>query len=153
MIDRTFYFQHDICYCSGIINVITMIAQVNHPVNAPPGYRTEDIIDVNMIPLKNRDPCFLFAEERSRLPEVKRTAFSMGTPFSMGNNHTMHHEGKNISFQSFVCDSVTFDMLGFQKLRENSASGEAYYLNGQVLRELELAEDATTFPFYGQQKP
>lgn len=136
---------------------ITMVAQVNHLIKAPMGYHTENIIDINLMPFMGennyKDIALLLSDELERLPTVKRTALGAGTPFNRGNNQTMNQEGKNISFQVFECDSVYFDMLGFQKLRENHVSGEAYYLNERALLELEIKEDAPTFLYYGHPKP
>ena len=133
---------------------ITMITQVNHLIKAPLGYHTDNLIDISfMTSREDTETKRLLAEELKRLPEVKRTGFSSGTPFNRGNNHTMHQDGKNISFQSFSCDEAFFDMIGLEKLRDNHVSGEAYYLNERALAELEIREDAPTFLYYGDIKP
>ncbi|MDR2765809.1 MAG: ABC transporter permease [Tannerella sp.] len=133
---------------------ITMIAQVKHLINAPLGYRTENLITINFSHRgEEKNDKRLFAEELKRLPMVKRTGFSAGTPFNRGNNHTMKQDGKQISFQHFVCDEVFFEMIGWEKLRDNQVSGEAYYLNERALKELEIGEDAPTFLYYGKPTP
>jgi putative ABC transport system permease protein len=132
---------------------ITMIAQINHLIRAPLGYHTENLIDIAFSAEEKTSDKRLLAEELKRLPMVRRTGFSTGTPFSRGYNHTMKQDGKQISFQTFVCDEVFFDMIGWQKLRDNQISGEAYYLNERALKELEIREDAPTFLFYGNPKP
>jgi putative ABC transport system permease protein len=131
---------------------ITMIAQVNHLIHAPLGYRTENLIDIPFSS-ENKDTKLLLAEELKRLPAVKRTGFSAGTPFDRGNNQTMQQDGRNISFQQFVCDETFFDMVGWEKLRDNHVSGEAYYLNERALAELEIKEDAPSFLYYGTAEP
>ncbi|MDR1407589.1 MAG: ABC transporter permease [Tannerella sp.] len=146
-------FQHVITIAL-LAASITMIAQVEHLTKAPLGYRTENLIDISLMSeYLDRNTIRLLAGELERLPAVKRIGLSEGTPFNRGNNHTVHQDGRNISFQSFVCDSAFFDMIGWQKLRENNVSGESYYLNERALAELEIGEDATTFLFYGQEKP
>jgi putative ABC transport system permease protein len=133
---------------------ITMIAQVNHLISAPLGYRTENLIDISFSPGDSRETKLLLAEELKRLPAVKRTGFSAGTPFNRGNNQTMKlDDGKLISFQQFFCDETFFEMIGWEKLRDNQVSGEAFYLNERALRELEITEDSPTFLFYGDAKP
>jgi putative ABC transport system permease protein len=129
---------------------ITMIAQVNYLINAPLGYRTENLITITFSQGDQESDQLLLADELKRLPAVKRTGFSAGTPFNRGNNHTMSRDGKNISFQSFVCEEDFFDMIGWEKLRDNQVSGEAYYLNERALKELEIGEDAPAFLFYDQ---
>jgi putative ABC transport system permease protein len=131
---------------------ITMIAQVNHLIHAPLGYRPENLIDIPFSS-ENKDTTLLLAEELKRQPAVKRTGFSAGTPFDSGNNQTMQQDGRSISFQQFVCDETFFDMVGWEKLRDNHVSGEAYYLNERALAELEIEEDAPTFLYYGTAKP
>jgi putative ABC transport system permease protein len=133
---------------------ITMIAQVRHLMEAPLGYHTENLIE---IPLQNepevRRDAFLLVGEIEQLSAVKRMGVGAGTPFNRGNNQTMKQDGKNISFQTFICDSTFFSMIGWQKLRENpGVSGEAYYLNERALKELEIGEDAPTFLYYGNDK-
>jgi putative ABC transport system permease protein len=128
---------------------ITMISQVNHLIRAPLGYRTENLIDIAFSPGDSREAKLLLAEELKRLPVVKRTGFSAGTPFTRGNNQTMKlSDGKQISFQQFFCNEDFFDMIGWEKLRDNHVSGEAFYLNERALTELGIAEDAPTFPYY-----
>jgi putative ABC transport system permease protein len=137
-----------------IATSVTMIAQVEHMTKAPLGYHTENLIDISLTDgAASGNAALLLAGELEQLPMVKRTGFSAGTPFNRGNNHTMRQDGKNISFQEFICDDVFFDMIGWQKLRENNVSGEAYYLNERAMLELELKEDAPTFPYYGRAIP
>ncbi|MDR1454153.1 MAG: ABC transporter permease [Tannerella sp.] len=137
-----------------IATSLTMIAQVEYMTKAPLGYRTENLIDISMINDATDDKTkLLLAAEIGRLPAVRRTGFSAGTPFNRGNNHTMRQGDKNISFQTFICDGDFFDMIGWEKLRENTVSGEAYYLNERALKELEIEQDATTFLYYGKDTP
>jgi putative ABC transport system permease protein len=132
---------------------ITMIAQVNHLIGAPLGYRTENLISIEFSGSQDRETKLLLAEELGRLPAVKRTGFSAGTPFNRGSNSTMRQDDRNISFQRFACDETFFDMIGWEKLRDNRVSGDAYYLNERALKELELGEDAPEFLFHGEAKP
>lgn len=126
---------------------ITMFTQVNHLINAPLGYNTSNIIDIEVMDLSDKKITLTLANELEQMAIVKRVAYSQGMPFSTGNNYTMTYEGKQIAFQSFVGDPTYFDMLGFTILRENNVgSGDAFYLSQQALKELNLDEDATTFP-------
>ena len=126
---------------------ITMFTQVNHLINAPLGYHTSDIIDIEVGELSDKELTLTLANELEQLAVVKRVAFSQGMPFSTGNNYTMSYEGKRIAFQSFVGDSAYFDMLDFTILKENNVgSGNGFYLSQQALKDLNLNEDAETFP-------
>jgi putative ABC transport system permease protein len=146
-------FQHVVTIVM-IATSVTMVAQVEHMTKAPLGYNTENLIDISLMDgTVDGKTSLLLAGELEHLPMVKRTGFSAGTPFNRGNNHTMRQNDKNISFQEFICDDVFFDMIGWQKLRENHVSGETCYLNERALLELEIEEDAPTFLYYGKAMP
>jgi putative ABC transport system permease protein len=146
-------FQHVVTIVM-IATSVTMIVQVEYLTKAPLGYHTENLIDISLMNGGvDGNAALLLARELEQLPQVKRTGFSAGTPFNRGNNHTMQVDGKNISFQAFICDEAFFDMIGWQKLRENHPSGEAYYLNERALLELELKEDAPTFSYFRENMP
>ncbi|MDR1223658.1 MAG: ABC transporter permease [Tannerella sp.] len=146
-------FQHVVTIVM-IATSVTMIAQVEHMTKAPLGYNTENLIDISLTDgAASGNAALLLAGELEQLSVVKQTGFSAGTPFDRGNNQTMQQDGRNISFQEFICDDVFFDMIGWQKLRENRVSGEAYYLNERALAELEIGEDAPTFLYYGNATP
>lgn len=132
---------------------ITMILQIRHLINAPLGYSSVNLMD---IPSFGSEDMFALGNEVKQLSSVKRIAYTQGTPFEGGNNHTMRYDekNKNISFQSIVSDQTFFDMLGLKILRDNHYAGtDGYYLNEQALRELEIEEDAETFMFYGNKLP
>lgn len=128
---------------------ITMIAQINHLIHAPLGYNTTNIIEIENT-FDDYTALSTFVNELRQKPFVKRVGLSQGAPFSGSNNNTTVYEGKNISFQTFTCDQEFFDMLGFQKLRENHLSGPGWYLNQQALKEMGLPEDAQSFQLEGE---
>lgn len=133
---------------------ITMIMQINHLIKAPLGYNSTNLMDIPAFDHKER--MITLGNELQQLSCVKRIAYSQGTPYSSGNNHTMKYDekNKNISFQSIVSDQTFFDMLGLEIIRENHYSGtDGRYLSEQAIRELEISEDSETFPFYDQKIP
>ncbi|MDD4514293.1 ABC transporter permease [Massilibacteroides sp.] len=128
---------------------ITMIMQVDHLIKAPLGYQSTNLMDIPLF--ESKEKLVTLGNELQKLSSVKRVAYSQGTPFSRGNNHTMQYKekNKNISFQSIVSDQTFFDMLGLQIIRDNHYTGTGgFYLSEQALRELEISEDAETFTFY-----
>lgn len=127
-----------------LVASITMYTQINYMIKAPLKYNTVNIMKISTHQLGGREKIDLFANEIRQLASVNRVAYSQGTPFDSGNNHTIEYEGKNISFQVFRADSVFFNMLGFEKIRENKTSGIQYYLNEQAMLETELPEDASS---------
>lgn len=132
---------------------LTMILQINHLIKAPLGYNSTNLMDIEAF--DEKDKMITLGNELQQLSSVKRVAYTQGTPFSRGNNHTMQYKekNKNISFQSIVSDQTFFDMLGLEIIRDNNRGMEGRYLSEQAIRELEISENSETFPFYDQQIP
>ena len=133
---------------------LIMTTQVNHLIHAPLNYNHSNIIDIELeLQFDDKASVAAFKSELSQLASVKRVGYTVGTPFSTGDNHTVNYpqSGKNISFQAFLSDQTVFDMLRFKKLRENNIASEGYYLNQQAFRELEIPEDAASFTFRGHE--
>lgn len=128
---------------------VTMIAQIHHLIHAPLGYKTSNLIEVENT-FKDNTALSTFVNELRQRSFVKRVGLSQGAPFSGSNNNTTVYEGKNISFQTFTCDQEFFDMMGFQKLRENHLSGEGWYLSEQAVKEMGLPEDAQSIRLGGR---
>lgn len=128
---------------------ITMIAQSYHLIHAPLGYRTQNIITINVDPLDSMQ-VVTFADELKNLPVVKNVAISAGTPFNFGNNWSGTYDGHTISFQIIDGEPPLGEMLGFQILRDNHVGGTwAYYLSEEAFRQMGLSEDAPSFEFSG----
>ncbi len=133
---------------------LTMYLQVRYLINAPLGYDPEGIIRLSNINTKTSTSALLFKEELMKLPCVENVSFSQGEPHSRGNNTTMTYEGRTISFQSFICDSVFMDMLGINVKRDNQSTSDFKdYLNNQALNELGLQEDTPDYPYYEERRP
>lgn len=133
---------------------ITMYCQVHHMINAPLGYNADGImaIDYQFIMGENKDD--IFKDELLKLPCVDNVSFSAGFPLQGGNNNTMEYEGKTISFQSFVVDSVFMDIFGLKLKKDNHLAGnQREYLDTRALNELGLNENSVDFPFYDKRLP
>lgn len=129
-----------------LVATITMAVQINHMVNAPLGYNTKNILDASAFRLGSREKLNTFVNEVSQLASVSRVGLSEGTPFNTGNNWTVDYDGRNVAFQIFVCDTTFFDMMGFQKLRDNNlGTTDGYFLSEQALAETNLGEDTPSF--------
>lgn len=133
---------------------ITMVAQVNHLIHAPLGYKTTNVMDVPVESYKSKKDIETFANEVSQLASVKRIAFSQGTPFNLGNNSTEEINGKQVSFQVFRADTAFLSILGIEIIRDNHLAGpKKVYLNQQAMREMELPEDSPSIKVWGQEIP
>ncbi len=138
---------------SMIVAVIVMFLQINHMIKAPLGYNTENIIDIELATLENKDMVKVISDEISRLPSVAKVGYASGTPFRQGMNYTMEINGKSVSFQGFSFDQQSFDLLNIQKIKENNLATDGYYLNEYALQSMGLDEHAETFPFWGNPVP
>jgi len=139
-------FQHCITIAM-IAAAMVMVFQLQYLINAPLGYNTTNIIDIDVSELHNKQLTLTLANEFNQLASVKRTAFSEGLPYKRGQNYSLEHEGRNINYQGFVGDTTFVNMLGIRILKDNKmASDESFYLSQQTFRELNIPEDATTFP-------
>ena len=133
---------------------ITMVAQVNHLIHAPLGYKTTNVMDVPVESYKSKKDIETFANEVRQLASVKRIAFSQGTPFNRGNNSTEEINGKQVSFQVFKADTAFLSILGIEIIRDNHLAGtKKIYLNQQAMREMELPEDSPSIKVWGQEIP
>ncbi len=130
---------------------ITMYLQVQHLMKAPLGYDFEGIINIPYQYSQDNKIGLLLREELMKLTCVEKVSFSCGEPHSRGNNNTFSYEGKTLSFQIFICDSVFMDILGIKLKNDNHlASTQKNYINRQALNELGLNEDAEDF-YYGEE--
>ncbi|MDD3061923.1 MAG: ABC transporter permease [Massilibacteroides sp.] len=135
---------------------ITMFVQVKHLISAPLGYRSSNLMDISIWSFGQKEKLLTFGNELKQLSSVKRVAYTQGTPFSRGNNHTMQYQekNKNISFQSIISDETFFNMIGLRIIRDNHYTGtDGFYLSEQAIRELEINEDSPDFRFYDNRVP
>ena len=121
---------------------IVMVWQIIHMLKAPVGYRTENL--VALATYDQSDWQGLMGELR-RLPCVKEIGRTKGMPLMGSNNWTSQYEDHPISFQQFIMDRESFDMLGLEILRDNHLTTKGWYLSEQALREMNLPEDAASF--------
>ena len=151
---KVFIVVQNVVTITMVASAITMYAQVRHLINAPLGYDYDGVINIScqyMDDISKGEP---FRNELLKLPCVEKVSFCCGVPIDGGNNNTMNYEGKTISFQSFIVDSVYMDLLGLKLKKDNHiASPVKEYLNMQALNELGLDENATEYPYYDRKLP
>lgn len=129
-----------------------MSAQIHHLVTAYRGFKTNNIIDVQL-GLGDSDPS---AEVKGamdawynglkRLPQVVDVSASRGTPYSGGNNETFNFKGqKTISSQVIYGDSHFMKIFGLKVLSKTGLRndhGNQVYVNRQMLAEEGLPIDS-----------
>lgn len=138
---------------------ITIGLQIRHLVNAPMGYETHDILNIETSIFPDRSAMRHFCDELRSLPEVEAVGLGCGTPHDRGNNNTFQYgPDRMVSFQIFIGDSAYFRILGLERLRDNHVadadesvvfrnfwSSNVWYINQYALSELGIAEDAPEF--------
>lgn len=126
---------------------ITMIAQVYYMAHAKMRYETENIIVVDNEEF-DLPTCNTFRNELKNLACVEQVAFCQGYPLNRGNNYTTMYDGQSISFQSFVGDSVYFDMMKLQIIQDNHTSNQGFWLNETAMKRMGLPIDAEGFSLW-----
>jgi len=123
---------------------IVMILQINHLINAPLGYNTTNILETsnNFENVTDRTAAL---DRVRQMPFVKRIGLASGMPFSGSNNMTGTYEDKTLSFQQFIMDSVTFNILGLEIIRDNHLAENSWYLTEKAMMDMELPMDAPAF--------
>ena len=131
---------------------IVMILQSYHLINAPLGYNTKHILEINNN-FGNRSNCDAAIDEFARQSFVKRIGLTNGMPLSGCNGTSANYEGKNILFRDLAMDSTAFSMLGLEVLRDNKLANEGRYLTEQAMHAMELPMDAPSFNMGGNTIP
>lgn len=121
---------------------IVMVSQIKHMIDAPLGFRSTNLIACPAWDAKYQNA---FISELRHHACVKHVGKTRGLPLYGSNNWSAVYEGNNISFQQFLMDRETFDMLGLKMLRDNKLSTKGWFLSEQAMREMNLPEDATSF--------
>lgn len=140
-------FQHIITIAL-VTAALVMVIQINYLIKAPLGYQTENIINLEVIELGDKQTILTLANEFKQLATTQQVAFCQGTPFDTGNNHSYSKDGKHTKFHVFTGDDAFWEMMGFEIQQENHvASDNAYYLSRMAINTLELTENDTSFEF------
>ena len=133
---------------------LTMYLQVRHLIEAPLGYSMENIIDIPYQYSDGNNKGLLFRDELMKLPCVEKVSFSQGVPHNKGSNSTFTYEGRTISMQEFMVDSVFMDILDISLKKDyHLAASHKNYINQQAINELGLENDATDFNYGGETYP
>ena len=126
-----------------LIAAITMNRQINHMLEAPLGYTTENVINIkNQFGMPQQ--LNVAKEKLLDLPCVVNVGYGQGTPLYGSNNNTMPIQGVGyVSFQQFMGDQGYFDILGIREKQDNNAP-YTYWFNEYAFKELGIDEDTQT---------
>ncbi len=148
---RIFIVFQNVITISLIAASITMLLQIRHMIEAPMGYKTENIIDIPNTSFQSMDQVRTFKNELQQLSSVKDVSLTQGHPFNRGSNLTIQYEERNISFQIFRADTTFFRMMGIEVVKDNSQAVEqGIWINEIAEFELGLKDGDLVTNAFGQ---
>jgi putative ABC transport system permease protein len=130
--------------CQNVISTVliavslTMLLQMNHMVNLPTGYETEDLLDISTHSLGwgNSDANMALYDRISKLPQIQQIGCYAAPPFGCGSNG-VHIENENLSWmRAVMIDSTAFRMFGFKVVEQYSEPimGESWWIAEETKR-------------------
>ena len=123
-------------------NVVTIIMltaalviwlQLNHLIHAPLGFNTENLFYVESPSGKSQTVRNML----EKMPFVERVGCYQGSTFTGYNfsgRSVKNSEGDYEMLMTTDLDKEAFDLLGLKIIRDNGATNNGYYLNGEALR-------------------
>ncbi len=151
---RIFIIFQNLITITLIAASLTMLLQVSHMIEAPLGYKTENIIDIPNTSFQTLDQVTTFKNELKQLASVKEVSLVQGHPFNRGSNWTFQYEEKNISFQIFSGDPAFMGMMGIEVLKDNHlGTGQGVWVNKIAEFELGLKDGETISRALGERMP
>ncbi|MDR1160939.1 MAG: FtsX-like permease family protein [Tannerellaceae bacterium] len=126
-----------------------MRQQISHLLNAPLGFNTANLYEINVMGFSDRTLINTLCNELSSLPSIEKIGITQGVPTSGSNNLNIEYdangEKRNISFQQYIMDNECFELLGLKILSDNKLTGNGWFLNNEAMRQMNLSEDAPFF--------
>ncbi|MCC8142893.1 MAG: ABC transporter permease [Tannerellaceae bacterium] len=124
---------------------ITMIWQTSHMVNAPLGFKKDNLIYIATYGWSENNPelAKTLINELNQLACVNWAVGAQGTPIDGGSNRGARINGQSVRFQILTGNDDYFDMLGIQIIKENNLAGTfGYYINEHVMQLASIDENA-----------
>lgn len=143
---KVFITFQNVITIATIAAALVMGLQIYHLIVAPLGYNKENILVVNNTCRSQSEITAVLDELRS-IPELT-VGQTCGTPFSGSNNLSGIYEGKTLSFQQLIMDSVAFNIFGLQIKQDNKVATRdrwSWYLTERAFKDMELPETAAVF--------
>ena len=126
---------------------LTMMLQIHHLIKAPLGYNTKGLVYISNPGDSTKATTFI--NELRNQSCISNVSACDGIPFDRGNNNTIPYQGKTISFQTLIGDTVYMDILGLKLRQDNhTANTTKRYYNMQAFNELGLKSDARSIPCF-----
>ena len=148
LFSRVFIIVQNVITIALIAAALTIYFQIRHMVNAPLGFKHENVMSlINTTRWwDDREESLrtskLFRDELKKLPCVEQVALCNNIPFSAGSNG-YDLNGKTYWFSVFHVDENWLPMLGIKIEKDYQVSGDGLaYVNRHLMDEIGLKPDA-----------
>ena len=133
VLGRLFIIVQNVVTITMLTAALVIWLQLSHLIHAPLGFNTENLFYVESPAGKSQTVRNLL----EKMPFVERIGCYQGSTFT-GYNFTgkgvKNSEGEYEMLMTTDLDKEAFDLLGLKVTRDNGATNNGYYLNGEALR-------------------
>ncbi len=144
VLGRLFIIVQNVVTITMLTAALVIWLQLSHLIHAPLGFNTENLFYVESPAGKSQTVRNLL----EKMPFVERIGCYQGSTFT-GYNFTgkgvKNSEGEYEMLMTTDLDKVAFDLLGLKVTRDNGATNNGYYLNGEALRLLNYTGEEKEF--------
>ncbi len=146
VLSRIFIILQNVITMTMMTATLTILLQMNHLVNAPLGYNTENIYRVS-----SDNPEVLRNALKSQ-PFIQGIGSFSGTSLD-GNYRSMSprtdKDNNNILVYLTTWDKEFIDIMGINMIKDNHLSGDVKYINEELAGKLGLKDDETEISWGG----
>jgi putative ABC transport system permease protein len=130
----------------------TISRQSKFMQNFNPGYDKENLFWMDNSVTSGQKAAF--RDILKSVPGVIEVSYCCGNPLDGGNNQSFNYEGKPVSFQEFIVDSLFFNIMGIKVNSTGTAfSKNGVWLNRSAVNKLELGSNPVSFRYYKNDVP
>ena len=144
VLGRLFIIVQNVVTITMLTAALVIWLQLSHLIHAPLGFNTENLFYVESPAGKSQTVRNLL----EKMPFVERIGCYQGSTFT-GYNFTgkgvKNSEGEYEMLMTTDLDKEAFDLLGLKVTRDNGATNNGYYLNGEALRLLNYTGEEKEF--------
>ena len=133
VLGRLFIIVQNIATITMLTSALVIWLQLNHLIHAPLGFNTEHLFYIESPSGKSQTVRNLL----EKMPFVERIGCYLGSTFTGYNfsgKGVKNSEGDYEMLMTTDLDKEAFDLLGLKTIRDNGATNNGYYLNGEALR-------------------
>lgn len=154
---KVFIVIQSICTIVLIASSLIIHHQIKHLLNAPLGYNTEHIMQLES-PLGFADadvtPLIRFRDELKKLSCVEMVSLCTCAPMQGGSNQSPRVKGKTVGYQFFRGDDNFIKILGLKVEKDYQLNNDLkLYITRNVFSAFNTPETAREIAIYGDESP